>query len=150
MKIPRRIVLLLSIVCIVAFAGTIWADELQVRKPTQSEIGKTVNCPVTNEKFEISKDTAVIDYKGKSYYLCCERCIEDFKKNPEKFTGAGELIVRQPTQSEVGKAATCPVMNSKFEVTQSTPVIDYKGKSYYFCCPSCIEDFKKDPEKFAK
>mgnify|MGYP001574184940 CR=1 FL=1 len=27
---------------------------------------------------------------------------------------------------------------------------EYQGKIYNFCCPSCIEDFKKDPEKYIK
>jgi YHS domain-containing protein len=65
-------------------------------------------------------------------------------------TQAGELPVRHSSPSEIGKTATCPVMNSKFEVTKSTPVIDYKGKSYYFCCTPCVETFKKDPDKYAK
>jgi len=63
---------------------------------------------------------------------------------------AEELTVRQPLQIEIGKTATCPVMNSKFSVMESTPVIDYKGTSYYFCCDSCIDDFKNNPDKYAK
>lgn len=27
---------------------------------------------------------------------------------------------------------------------------DYKGNRYFFCCPGCPAEFKKDPEKFAK
>ncbi len=26
----------------------------------------------------------------------------------------------------------------------------YKGTVYRFCCPPCIEEFKKDPEKYIK
>jgi YHS domain-containing protein len=25
---------------------------------------------------------------------------------------------------------------------------EYKGKTYYFCAPSCKREFDKDPEKF--
>lgn len=47
-----------------------------------------------------------------------------------------------------GKAQTlCPVMgdpiNRKFYV-------DYKGYRIYFCCSSCPEEFKKNPEKYMK
>ena len=150
MKIARNIALIIMVVGIIATARNARAEELKVRQPNQSEISKTVTCQVMNSKFEVGEKTPVIDYKGKSYYLCCDRCVEDFKKDPDKFAVAGELRVRQPAHDEIGNAATCPVMNSKFEITQSTPVIDYKGKSYYFCCPSCIEDFKKDPDKYAK
>jgi len=41
----------------------------------------------------------------------------------------------------------CPVMGSKiddkFKVTY-----EYEGKIYNFCCPGCIEGFKKDPQKY--
>jgi len=150
MKIVRNIVLIIMVACIIVAAGNARAEELKVRQPTQTEIGKTVTCPVMNSKFDVGEKTPVIDYKGKSYYLCCDRCVEDFKKDPDKFTGAGELLVRQPARDEIGKAVTCPVMNSAFEVAQDTPVVDYKGKSYYFCCPACIEEFKKDPDRYAK
>jgi YHS domain-containing protein len=26
----------------------------------------------------------------------------------------------------------------------------YKGTVYRFCCPECIDEFKKDPEKYIK
>ena len=25
----------------------------------------------------------------------------------------------------------------------------YKGVTYYFCCPHCLAEFKKNPEKYA-
>ncbi|HXX59034.1 MAG TPA: YHS domain-containing protein [Thermodesulfovibrionales bacterium] len=150
MEKTKKILLFSLVVSILAIAGIIRAEELMVRQPMQNEIGKTATCPVMKGTFEVTKNTPVIDYKGKSYYFCCEPCVDKFKKNPDRYAEAGELMVRQPMQSEIGKTATCPVMGGKFEVTMSTPVIDYKGKSYYFCCDSCIEDFKKNPDKYAK
>jgi len=29
-------------------------------------------------------------------------------------------------------------------------VLEYNGKIYHFCCPDCLESFKKDPEKYIK
>ena len=71
MKIARQIGVIVMVVCIIALAGTIQADDLKVRQPNQVEIGIMVHCPVMNSKFEVRKDTQVIDYKGKSYYFCC-------------------------------------------------------------------------------
>lgn len=39
----------------------------------------------------------------------------------------------------------CPVMGN--------PAVDeysyaYKGRTYYFCCPMCVEKFKENPEKY--
>ena len=80
MKIAKRVFLFCLIVSILAITGTIQAEELKVRQPMQSEIGNTVTCPVMGGKFEVTKSTPVIDYKGKSYYLCCDHCVADFRK----------------------------------------------------------------------
>ena len=54
-----------------------------------SETTKAVNvgnkiCPVTGN--EVNEETkATVDYKGKIYNLCCSWCIEEFKKDPEKY-----------------------------------------------------------------
>jgi YHS domain-containing protein len=49
---------------------------------------------------------------------------------------------------EVGNKI-CPVsgekINEKWKATY-----EYKGKIYNFCCPACIKEFKKDPDKYIK
>jgi YHS domain-containing protein len=42
---------------------------------------------------------------------------------------------------------TCPVMGGKID---KKVFADYDGKRVYFCCPGCIETFKKDPAKYLK
>jgi len=43
----------------------------------------------------------------------------------------------------------CPVMGVEIdEETKAT--YEYEGKIYNFCCPACIDEFKKDPEKYIK
>jgi nitrosocyanin len=39
----------------------------------------------------------------------------------------------------------CPVMKGNASKEYS---YIYKGKTYYFCCPRCINKFRKDPEKY--
>lgn len=51
-----------------------------------------------------------------------------------------------------------PMTENKGEVQKNCPVMkavinkkmfsDYKGKRIYFCCQSCIDEFKKNPEKY--
>ncbi len=43
---------------------------------------------------------------------------------------------------------TCPVTGKPVKDLNSAPKSEYKGKTYYFCCPSCKEKFDKDPEKY--
>ncbi|MBF0494670.1 MAG: YHS domain-containing protein [Candidatus Omnitrophica bacterium] len=36
-------------------------------------------------------------------------------------------------------------------IDESTKVTyEYNGKIYNFCCPMCVEEFKKDPVKYIK
>jgi YHS domain-containing protein len=146
----KQIAVVLTVLCITAFAGTIRADDLKVRQPNRVEVGIMVKCPVMSSRFEVKEDTPVIDYKGRSYYFCCLHCVDDFSDNPDKYAADGELPLRQPAKNELGKSETCPVSKAEFEVTTWTPVIDYKGKSYYFCCTSCVMEFRKNPDKYSK
>jgi YHS domain-containing protein len=41
----------------------------------------------------------------------------------------------------------CPVMG--YTINKKI-YADYQGKRVYFCCGSCISEFKKDPEKYIK
>lgn len=43
--------------------------------------------------------------------------------------------------------AVCPVMGGK---TNPNLYADYQGQRVYFCCPACLDLFKKDPEKYLK
>jgi YHS domain-containing protein len=42
---------------------------------------------------------------------------------------------------------TCPVMGGEIDKKVFS---DYDGKRVYFCCPGCIDMFKKDPAKYLK
>lgn len=50
--------------------------------------------------------------------------------------------------AEIGMQVTCPVMGNVVTVTKSTPVIDYKGERYFFCCPGCDDKFMENPNKY--
>jgi YHS domain-containing protein len=42
---------------------------------------------------------------------------------------------------------TCPVMGG---LINKNIYADYQGSRIYFCCPPCLKEFKKDPEKYVK
>jgi YHS domain-containing protein len=52
-----------------------------------------------------------------------------------------------PGIAQAESQSNCPVMNGKID---SKYFADYQGKRIYFCCSGCIEEFKKDPEKYLK
>jgi YHS domain-containing protein len=41
----------------------------------------------------------------------------------------------------------CPVLGNSVNKNIYT---DYNGKRIYFCCPPCVQEFKKNPEKYMK
>ena len=49
--------------------------------------------------------------------------------------------------SQAKEQVNCPVLGGKID---KKVFIDYKGRRIYFCCAGCIEEFKKDPEKYLK
>ena len=55
-----------------------------------------------------------------------------------------------PAQNQYGTVTSCPVMGEKVVVDKDTKAVKYKGKEYFLCCPSCIGEFKANPDKFAK
>lgn len=55
------------------------------------EVGNKI-CPVSGEEVPdvsgLGMEPAFYEYKGKIYNFCCAGCIEEFKKDPEKYIKA--------------------------------------------------------------
>ncbi len=57
-------------------------------------------------------------------------------------TSASKTVVAENVGNEI-----CPVSGAKIN-QETKATYEYKGKIYNFCCPMCIEEFKKDPDKY--
>lgn len=57
----------------------------------------------------------------------------------------------QPISAEVVDIGNkiCPVSGEKID-EETKITYEYEGKIYNFCCAGCIDEFKKDPEKYIK
>ena len=73
-----------------------------------------------------------------------------------------EVIQVNPTENTLAKAVEvgnkiCPVSGDKVPAPgekgamgdEKPAKIEYKGKIYNLCCPMCVKDFKKNPEKYS-
>jgi YHS domain-containing protein len=98
-------------------------------------------CPVSGKKTACSSKTVCkSEYKGKTYCFANAAAKAKFDKNPKKYatTSASKVV-----------SSVCPVMGNKIaDVSKAVGKSVYKGKTYYFCCPSCKPAFDKDPEKY--
>ncbi len=75
--------------------------------------------------------------KHSSYGVKAEAVEETVQKAEQKAVNVGNKI--------------CPVSGEKIgSGGMKAETFEYKGKIYNFCCPMCIEEFKKDPEKYIK
>jgi YHS domain-containing protein len=52
-----------------------------------------------------------------------------------------------PGSSLAKDQTTCPVMGG---LINKNIYADYQGNRFYFCCPPCLKEFKKNPEKYVK
>lgn len=59
-------------------------------------------------------------------------------------------VASAPTHKKA-VALVCPVTGEKIaSIKDAAGHSTYKGKTYYFCCPSCKPMFDKNPAKYVK
>jgi peptide-methionine (R)-S-oxide reductase len=64
------------------------ADEAsmhQVRGGQEPKIGDEVYCPVMGKRFRITDKSHYVEIDGQRYYVCCSRCAEFLRKEPDKY-----------------------------------------------------------------
>jgi YHS domain-containing protein len=81
--------------------------------------------------------------------------VKTAKKTGAKKTAKADAAIAKAEdykvpESEYGTKTVCPVTGDAVTVDSTTTAVKYKGKVYYFCCPACIEQFKANPQKYAK
>ncbi|MFH1368473.1 MAG: efflux RND transporter periplasmic adaptor subunit [Elusimicrobiota bacterium] len=75
----KKIILSLTLVFLLISACS-KNSSYNLRPAEKAEIGMQAVCPVTNNVFTVEKETMAVDYKGKTYFLCCPDCSADFEK----------------------------------------------------------------------
>jgi YHS domain-containing protein len=161
------------IVCMVlafGFSASFAADAGKSNGAAKKEDAKNkpinAKCPVQGEDIDPAVTTT---YKGKTVAFCCKDCIDEFKKNPDKYMkqieadnkkaedakkGKGKSDGKTADKSDsqaAGKAAK-PV--NKFCAVNSDDAVDptvttvYEGKVIGFCCEDCQKKFDLDPKAY--
>lgn len=107
-------------------------------------------------------------FQGVAYYFCSSSCVSKFTATPENYVKAKKVIGLESTSTVTSAAATSAnkassccgsgdAMQSDVQGEHKDPVcgmrvnaqsphqLNHDGQSYYFCCNSCLEKFRKDP-----
>ena len=130
-----------------------------------------VKCPVEREDVDPAVPTTT--YKGKVIGFCCESCIKDFNKDPEKYMkviaadnkkaeedaknagkakGKSDGKSADKSESQAAGKAAKPV--NKFCAVNPDDAVDptvttvYEGKVIGFCCEDCQKKFDLDPKAY--
>ncbi|MEN8281955.1 heavy metal translocating P-type ATPase [Acinetobacter gerneri] len=132
---------------------------------------ETVTDPVCG--MQVKTDSKYqIRYQEQNYYFCSEKCLNKFEADPTAFlqTKASGSCCGNQKEAQTVKAETVSACcggghdhrhhshadaNTAIDpvcgmsVDKGTDLkTEYQGESYYFCNPSCLEKFKKDPEPY--
>lgn len=144
-----RFVKILLILSVVAFM-------FAVSSYAQQQADDMVKCAVSGEKMKKSEAKGSYEYKGETYYFCCENCKETFVKNPEKYINQegheGHEHAHQHGEEQMHEhgedTVVDPVCGMKIKKSEAKATYEYNGKTYYFCMEGCKEKFVKEPAKY--
>jgi len=110
------------------FAARVSADGTEKKNVTNKM------CPVSGGPVSEKYRT---EYMGQYVYVCCEGCLTEFNKTPEKFVAK----MSKDERDAIAINEKCPVSGEPIDKTKS---LEFEGRKVYFCCDHCIEGYKKD------
>ena len=62
----------------------------------EAKIGDPVACPVYSTVFKVTDKSLSVRVKDKTYYVCCEDCVQPLTDTPDKYLGEKKSAVEKP------------------------------------------------------
>jgi YHS domain-containing protein len=107
-------------------------------------------CPVMTTDEIDPENSPAVEYKGVKIFLCCDQCVNRFKRNPAAYLDP--KLVPALKGMELPKRdieqVFCPVLKDR-KVSSKDPSTTYKGVKIYFYNDLAMKRFEKDPERYA-
>ncbi|MCX5852468.1 MAG: efflux RND transporter periplasmic adaptor subunit [Deltaproteobacteria bacterium] len=112
--------------------------------------------PVCGMEVDIASATAagrMLEYRGKTYYFCkMNECKVSFQKGPEQYLSESRMKAAADAP-QTPQRAMDPVCGMEVDITSATAagrMLEYRGKTYYFCRNECKVSFQNGPEQYLK
>ena len=102
-------------------------------------------------------------HAGKTYSFCSQGCLERFRADPARYLQGSAsaavasavslrgrplpMVTDSPPSGKISGAID-PVCGMTVEPETSAGSYGYQGTTYSFCCRSCLEKFRADPERY--
>ncbi|MEW6126310.1 MAG: YHS domain-containing protein [Acidobacteriota bacterium] len=119
---------LISVFSLAAFAALTDDKKEETMAVTNKE------CPVSGGKVNPQYRT---EYNGQYVYVCCQGCLDEFKKDPEKFVAK----MSKEDKEAIKTNALCPI--SKEAITSKEFWVEDHGRKVYLCCAGCKATYEK-------
>lgn len=110
-------------------------------------------CAVAGDKLGKDAVTLVLsDMKdpslnGTQIKVCCQKCADAFKADPEKYRAKYEEAVVKAAGAY--PLANCILMPDE-KLDDSAKTVVYQNRVYKLCCKKCVNRFMRDPAKAVK
>jgi len=109
--------------------------------------------PVCKMEVIEGQEVARREYDGATYYFCSKVCARKFQQNPESYMGTKPPVEQKapevvPVAGGLAKSHVDPVCKMHVIEGREAGKWEYNGKTYYFCSPRCLEQFKADPDLY--
>lgn len=59
-----------------------------LKEPGEAKVGDKTRCPVSGEIMTVKESSPKFEYKGKTYYMCCDHCMKKLQAEPDKYLNA--------------------------------------------------------------
>ena len=120
--------ILLTALALTALAGIGRADDV-VAGPLTGPVKDRSRICMMQDSMQ-PKPGLAHEYKGKTYWLCCQMCEQSFNADPERFAHA-----KDPVTGKVVDKATAPAYA-------------VNGKAFYFSSEATLKTFAKKPARY--
>jgi YHS domain-containing protein/uncharacterized membrane protein YraQ (UPF0718 family) len=129
----------LDVIALAAFAALYWLYRNRDRFGGGSGYAKD---PVCGMQVEIAHAPASVEHNGRAYHFCSDHCAHRFQADPDRYgseaaAAAGESL-----------PAVDPVCGMRVDPDHPGATADHGGRTYYFCCAGCAQQFQAEPEAY--
>ena len=106
--------------------------------------------PVCGMKVDTSRARFSQVHGGKTFFFCSGHCLEKFRATPNMFQNPApqkhvELLVLSGGKATSSTSVKDPVCHMDVDPATAKFKFEHAGKTFYFCCGSCLEKFRALP-----